>query len=283
MRSSGGGLCAVLLGFVSSAHGIIYTFDTLNEGPIAGQDGWAAYPGTVVVGGGAGVTDPNALGQSIGPAAASRVSGGIFSFPAPQLTDTAFTVGYDFRQLDLGLDQARTMLQLADSDYGYDADEFPIGIGLDHWLGFTDPAKTKMLLRRAKGNGFYGPLVNYVPGHWYRVRMVIDLTAYNGDGKATVHLKDLTAGGDYALVNFTLGNSLDLRAEDGSYRGEPNEWDRVEVSVANAMIDNIWITGPEAAVPEPSALLLLVTGGLACLRKTQTRGRTGLRASASAA
>ncbi len=72
-------------------------------------------------------------------------------------------------------------------------------------------------------------------------------------------------------------DALDLIAEDGTYRGEPNHWDGIDLSLTDMMIDNVWITGAEAPVPEPTHLLALLIGLLLLPLTCRARGRSAKR------
>lgn len=146
-----------LLVAIWQASAATYTFESLANGNLAGQDGWIAYADVSVhAGTGANTT------KVISGSAASRVRNAAFNAPSFVATETDAVLGFDFRVVNTALGSTGGV-SLSSVEHGWAAGEGPVGLRYDS--GFNH-----LLVTLGDGASYAGGANNFphVPGHWYR-------------------------------------------------------------------------------------------------------------------
>ena len=214
-----------------------YTFESLTNGPIAGQDGWIAYPDATVRPG----TDVNTT-KVLGGSAASRGRNPAVTAPAFLAMETDAVLGFDFRIGNTNFGSGGGV-ELSAVEHAWAAGEGPVGL---HYSSTFN----QLLVKLGNGAAYAGGANNFlhVPGHWYRFEMRLNFTAYAGNGSASVFYKDLSAGDTNWHAVSMLQNLGLVLANQGV---TVDAWDRMDLNAANVELDNI-VLGTTGGATSPS-------------------------------
>ena len=244
-----------------------YTFDNLSYGTLSGQDGWTDWTTY-------GISSPViANGGSYSSTDTSHVVTGIVSptVALHALSVPATAASLSTLQLDATLGNGAGISILSLTNASGD-DPFAFGINRDSSPSF-------FLFRRA--NVFAGHYNLNVPiaygngaSDWYRLKAIVDYSAFGGDGSISMYEQDLTAGDTgFTAVAGLQNMNLGLTA---SNLASAQVTDMVGLSIRvdnSAMLDNISI-GAALDTPEPGSAALAVAtfaalGGILRRRKRQ--------------
>jgi hypothetical protein len=253
-------LLAVLFPLVVSAQ--TYNLENLALGPLVGQDGWVGSAPLHVVDGKdfniSNVLTSSAPGTSLEtPLINSRVNNASFSFPTLSSTDKQVILQLDYRVennmaelwFGVGVDLNKDGAIEGSNERGFGFGHYHNGVGM------TDAFALHQL---------NGSLASFPAsfGDTIRLRMVVDMTGFNGESSANLYYQNLSTGAS----DFTLlydDQNLDIRDTGHT----PEEFNGVFLALSSgAQADNFTI------VPEPSSGALLCGGGLLTVLR---RRRTG--------
>jgi uncharacterized membrane protein len=221
----------------ASAQLATYTFESLTNGALAGQDGWIGYA-DVTVRPGNGVNTTKVMGGS----AASRERNPAFNAPSFNATETDAVRGFDFRVVNTNLASGGGV-SLSTVDHLWAAGEGPVGL---HYSSTFN----HLLVTLGNGASYAGGANNFphIPGHWYRFEMRLNFTAYTGNGSASVFYMDLTAGDtNWHAVAMLQNLGLGLANQGVTV----DAWDRLDLRAANVELDNI-VLGTTGGATSPS-------------------------------
>lgn len=232
----------------------VYDFEALQAGrPLLGQDGWIGYAGqtnlpmvatarvsyalkreTFAAGGG---------GAGTGSGMAARVNDERFKFEAHTATNTCAAIQFDVRPS------------------GGDA-MFALGSGLTTVNENRVGPQVGFLGRfLARGAGF-GKLhfADLEPGDsktdWYRVRLQMDFTANDGDGRGTMYVMNLSRGERaFRVKPVVKAMPLELKRMEGE-PGKPEKWDSLFIwsAASDCQIDNLMPHVAETGVAPAAAV-----------------------------
>jgi hypothetical protein len=239
-------LLALLVPLLASAQ--TYNLENLANGPLAGQDGWTG-SAPIQIASGTGFNTSKVLTSSVPgtPLINSRVNDGNFSFPTLRSTDTEVILQLDYRA---DHNQAELWFGVGVDLNGDGAIEGSTerGFGFGHYrnaVGMTNTFSLQQL---------DGSLISF-PATWgdtIRLRMVVDMTGFGGEGSADLYYQNLSAGDPGFTLLF---NNQELGIVDTGHTAE--EFNGVFLALSSGVqADNLTI------VPEPASGVLFCGGGL---------------------
>ena len=221
----------------ASAQLATYNFESLTNGPLAGQDGWIGYADVTVRPGTGGNTT-----KVMGGSAASRERNPAFNAPSFTATETDAVLGFDFRVVNTNLGSGGGV-SLSTVDHLWAAGEGPVGL---HYSSTFN----HLLVTLGNGASYAGGANNFphIPGHWYRFEMRLNFTAYAGNGSASVFYQDLSTGDtNWHVVAMLQNLGLGLANQGVTV----DAWDRMDLHAANVELDNI-VLGTTGGATSPS-------------------------------
>ena len=241
-----------------------YTFDNLNSGALAGQDGWVSGPSLgspVVVAAGTTIDTTKVATVAAGNnfAILVRQADGAFAFPSFTGSETAALLQFDFswNRTD---DNSSINFKIGRDLNSDNQLVFNESLGIRYQSGLFEFDTAQNVGPGASRTGVGAGNV----GDLFRVRLLMDFTANSGQGSGVLSYENLTRGdttfNPLASGSFLLGSLAPAAA--------PGDWNKMEIVVTSgAQFDNLTV----GTVPEPSSVALLAMAGLALIPR---RGRT---------
>lgn len=219
---------------------VTYDFNGLTEGNLEGQDGWTVVDGQnpMTIKEGQGFDGSKAavfaaFGQII------RKNGGAFSIPRIAGTETTLAIEYDTLYAGMANGGTSEFMLVSTATMRGTLKE----TSTSPWVGLKSG---QLNYREASyGTQFAAPVPSDVqPGHWLRLRLVIDLTDKTDgkNGSASVFLKNLSKK-DTVFRSIPSLYNRDAHLERLS--APPTSWDGVYIRFdrpANYHIDNLRVS-----------------------------------------
>jgi hypothetical protein len=225
-----------------------YNLEKLASGSLIGQDGWRGSAPVQVTAGTSFNTSKVLTSGALGtPLINSRLNNVSFSFPTLSSTDKHVILQIDFRPennaaelwFGVGVDLNGDGAIEGAGERGFGFGYYRGAVGMTHTFSLSQLDGSQIVFPAD-----YGDTV--------RLRMVVDMTGFAGEGLADLYYQNLSAG-DPGFTWFHDDQNLDIR--DTGHFAE--EFNGVFLALSSGVqVDNLTI------VPEPSSGALLCGGGL---------------------
>ena len=254
----GAGVVAILSlsGAWALADNILFSddFETTTAGALVGQDGWAVYSDHPT-----SYSTQVALGSDYGTQAADTTRMIVLN-SNDAIAQKVFSTPLTFTSADTAVTES-AWVESNENAQTEDNGGLQFTTSGNHLFGLFGEDTGKTYFREHNGTQIWGASLKQ--GDWYQINLVMDFATGNG----TLFYRDVSAGQTAFTQDTTIGTdgvfSLGL-SPDGSGNYVATAWDlRGNGGTGNtnyAFMDNLSVSVPGGAVPEPSTLALLAAG-----------------------